>query len=64
MIKSRKAAFILFVVLFMAFWNLLDLLCTKFITKGTYSFAASSDLAVPLVVAAVLGYLLYLKKKD
>ncbi len=38
MIKNKKAAFGLFVVLFMVCWNLLDFIWTAVISKGAYHF--------------------------
>ena len=35
-----------------------------FITRSAYQFAAGTDLAVPLTVAAVSGYLLFIRKKS
>lgn len=62
MIKSKYAAFCLFVVLFLVFWNLIDYLYTSFITHGVYHFAAGTDLVTPLTVSILSGYLLYLRK--
>jgi F0F1-type ATP synthase membrane subunit a len=62
MIKSRSAAFGLYIVLFLAFWNLLDWLYTAFIAGGAYSFTAGGDLIVPLAAALVTGYLLFMRK--
>ena len=64
MIKNKKLAFGLFVVLFMAFWNLLDFIWTAVISKGAYHFSGGSDLAIPLVLAIVTGYILFLRDKS
>ena len=64
MIKNKYAAFILFIIAFLAVWNLLDFLYTTFITRSAYQFAAGTDLAIPLVVAAVSGYLLFIRNKS
>ena len=63
MIKNKYVAFGLFVVLFFALWHLLDFLYNTFITKIGYQFSPIIDLAVPLVVAVTVGYLLFLRKK-
>ena len=62
MIKSKYAAFCLFVVLFLLFWNLIDYLYTSFIAHGVYQLTAGADLITPLTVSILTGYLLYLRK--
>jgi len=64
MIKNKYAAFILFIIAFLAFWNLLDYLYSAFITRSSYQFAAGSDLVLPVVAAVVVGYILFLRKKS
>lgn len=64
MIKNKNVAFGLFVVLFMILWNVCDLLWSMFITHGLYTFAAGIDLGLPIVVALVSGYLLFLRKQS
>ena len=61
MIKNRTVAFVIFVVLFMIFWNLLDFIWATLITKNPYRFSAGTDLGFPLVIALVIGYLLFLR---
>lgn len=61
--KNKYAVYGLFVILFMAFWNLLDFLYSALITHSGYQFGAGSDLLIPLVVALGSGYLLFLRKK-
>ena len=63
MIKNKYVAFILFVIVMLAAWNLLDYLYTTFISGGAYRFAAGSDLGLPVVVAVVVGCFLFLKKQ-
>ena len=63
MIKNKVAAFILFIILFLVFWNLVDYLYSTFITGSAYRFTALSDMGLPVVVAAVSGYILFLRKK-
>ena len=64
MIKNKYVAFVLFVIAFLALWNLADYLFTTFITKGTYLFAVGTDLAIPAVIAMVCGYHLFLRKNS
>ncbi|MBR2782871.1 MAG: hypothetical protein IKD93_01575 [Firmicutes bacterium] len=54
MIKNKYLAFVLFVLLVLVFWNLLDWLFTAFITHGSYRLGGG-DIFIPLVVAAVIG---------
>ena len=61
MIKNNWAAFILFITAMLAAWNLLDYLYSTFITGSAYRFAASSDLGLPVVVAVIIGYFLFVK---
>lgn len=63
MVKDKKTAFVIFVVIFMALWNLLDFLYSTFITKACYQFRTSTDLLIPLGMALVLGYLQFLRNE-
>lgn len=62
MIKNKVVAFILFLVLFLVFWNMLDLLYCAVITRSSYHFAGLGDLGLPVIIAAVVGWLLILRK--
>ncbi len=64
MVRNKYVAFVLFVVAFLALWNLVDYLYTTFITNGTYRFAAITDGVIPAVVAIVIGYLLFVRKNS
>ena len=64
MIRNKYAAFILFIIAFLAMWNLLDYLYSTFITGSSYQFAAGSDMGLPVVAAVVVGYILFLRKKS
>ena len=64
MIKNKYVAFILFIIIFLAFWNLADYLYTTFITSGAYHFAAGTDGVLPAAVAIVSGYLLFMRKNS
>ena len=63
MVKNKYVVLVLFVIAFLAFWNLADYLYTTFITSGAYHFAAGTDGALPVVVATVTGYLLFVREK-
>lgn len=63
MVKDKKTAFVIFVLIFMALWNLLDFLYSTFITKAGYQFRTSTDLLIPLGMALVLGYLQFLRNE-
>ena len=64
MLKNRYAAFGLFVVVFVLFFNLLDFMYTAWIAGGAYRFSAGLDLGVPLPLGLLLGYILFLHKKE
>ena len=61
MVKDKKTAFVIFVVIFMALWNLLDFLYSTFITKSGYQVKTTTDLLIPLTLALLLGYLQFLR---
>ena len=63
MVKDKKTAFVIFVVIFMALWNLLDFLYSTLITKSGYQFKSTTDLMIPLGLALVLGYLQFLRSE-
>ena len=64
MVKNKYVAFVLFVIAFLALWNLADYLYTTFITSGTYHFAVSSDGTIPAALAIISGYLLFVRKNS
>ena len=64
MIKDKKLAFGLFVVLAVVLWNLLDYLWSAFITGSPYHFSLGTDVGVPLLPAIIIGYLLFLRNKE
>ena len=64
MIKNKYVAYILFIVVFLIFWNLLDFLYVTFISRNAYQFAAGTDLGIPVAAAVVVGYLLFIRKKS
>ena len=64
MIKNRFLAFGLFIVCFVAFWNLIDFLYTTFISDSEYHFGVGLDLSLPIIVAIVIGFYLFLRKRD
>ena len=62
MIKNRFVAFVLFVVLVLVFWNVIDYLVAAFITRSPWQFPTGSDMITPLVVSIVMGCILFLRK--
>ena len=64
MVKNKYVAFVLFVIIFMAFWNLADFLFTTFITSGEYHFAAGTDGVIPAAVAVASGYFLFVRNNS
>jgi F0F1-type ATP synthase membrane subunit a len=63
MVKDKKTAFVIFVMIFTALWNLLDFLYSTLITKSGYQFKSTTDLMIPLGLALVLGYLQFLRSE-
>ena len=63
MVKDKKTAFVIFVVIFTALWNLLDFLYSTLITKSGYQFKSTTDLMIPLGLALVFGYLQFLRSE-
>ena len=62
---KKIVLFILFVALFIAFWNICDLLWSTFITRKGYQFSLTSDILFPLVLATVFeGLDIFIKKKQ
>ena len=64
MIKNKKLAFGLFVVLAVVLWNLLDYLWSVFIAGNPYHFSGATDVGAPLIPAIIIGYLLFLRNKE
>ena len=63
MIKNKIVALCLFIVVWIAIWNIGDYLYSSFVTKSTYRFTTGSDLLVPLIVSVVVGYFVLLRRK-
>lgn len=61
--KNKYVVCVLYVILFVAFWNLLDFLYSTFLTHSGYQLAAGTDLLIPLAAALVTGYLFFLREK-
>ena len=64
MVKNKYVAFVLFVIVFLAFWNLADYLYTTLIQSGAYRFTVGADGALPVVIAIVSGYLLFIRRNS
>ena len=62
MIKNKFVGYALFVALFVGVWNLCDYLYFTFIARSGYSFTVWSELGLPLIMGAVLGYFQCLQK--
>ena len=57
MIKNRNTAFAVYVVLFVVFWNIAEMLWRTFISGGE---AGGIDIFMPLVLAIVTGFLFFM----
>lgn len=64
MIKNKSVAFVLFVVLCIVLWNVLELIYASVITKSGYQFDAAKCIGAPAILSILVGYLLFLRKKD
>ncbi len=56
MIKDKRVAFVIYIVLFIVFWNILE----RFVSGAGGDIVDSIDIATPLVVAIVTGYLFFI----
>ena len=56
-------AFILYLALFVAFWNAMDWLFAAFITRSVYQFSVQDGLIFPLIMGTVIEAVPYLRKK-
>ena len=64
MIKNKYFGYVLFIVIVIGFFNLFDFIYSEFITKSGYRFTVAADIGFPALVAAIIGYLLFIRKKD
>ena len=55
---------ILFIIIFVGVWNLLDLLYSAFITRSGYQFGIGEDLLLPLFIAIVIDIPLFAQKRN
>lgn len=60
MIKDKKAAFAIYVVLFVVFWNIAEMLWRT--VFGTGNNTAGFDIVTPLIAAIVTGYLFFIAR--
>lgn len=60
MIKDKRIAFAVYVVLFVVFWNIVEILWR--IIAGTGNDAGGFDMITPLIVAIVTGYLFFIAR--
>ncbi|MBO4897054.1 MAG: hypothetical protein J5590_01995 [Clostridia bacterium] len=63
MIKNKKTAYVLFIVLFTALWYFIDYLYNTFITKSGFKFELGFDFATTVVLGAAIGYIFFLREK-
>ena len=63
MIKDKKAAFALYVVLFILIWNIAEKLWLIFVDGNGYNITVGFHIATPLIVAVVTGYLFFVAKQ-
>lgn len=63
MIKNKAVAFIVFIIVFFAVWNLCDFLFTTFINNSVFNFTVLGNAIVPTVVAVVVGFITVFRKK-
>ena len=64
MIKNKTVAFVLFVVVFLLVWNVLNYIYGSYISGSGYQFEASKGIGMPSIISIMIGYLLFLRKKD
>ena len=64
MIKNKTVAFVLFVVVFLLVWNVLNYIYSSYISGNGYQFEASKGIGMPSIISIMIGYLLFLRKKD
>lgn len=64
MIKNKITAFVLYIVLFMLFWNVLDYIYSVLITHHPYHFALGMDMGLPAIFALISGYLFFLRNQS
>ena len=60
MIRNKYIQFILFVVFYVAFWNLMMWV----FNQQTYSFTMNGGFTLPFTIAVILGYVFFLHKKQ
>ena len=61
MVRSKYVAFVLYLVMVLVFWNVLDLLYVSFITRSVYAFSMGAGLMTPLISGIITGYLFIFK---
>ena len=64
MIKNKKTAFVLYVVLFLLFWNVLEYIYSVLITQQPYYFTPGTDMGLPVILALISGYIFFLRNKS
>ena len=64
MIKNKKTAFVLYVVLFLLFWNVLEYIYSVLITQQPYQLVLGTDMGLPVILALTSGYIFFLRNKS
>lgn len=59
-INSRIGQFIIFLVAFIAVWNLCDLIASTLIYHESYVFSFADDIAKPAGLGTVIALILYI----
>ncbi|MBQ1482921.1 MAG: hypothetical protein IIZ28_05050 [Erysipelotrichaceae bacterium] len=60
---NKNKAYVIFVAAFLAVRNLLSFLFTFLIDRTAYHFDMFNDLMIPMLLAAVIGYIFIYKRK-
>ena len=51
---NKLVSILIYIIVFVLAWNILDYLYTSFITRGSYQFSVSTDMIVPLTVMIII----------
>jgi len=62
--KRKEVHFIIYVAVIVLVTIVLNVLYARFVTQTPYRFSPNHDLANPLALGIVTGYLLFLRKKE
>ena len=62
MIRNKYAAFVLYVVLTVVFYNALDYVHKTFVTGAGYHFTLGTDLITPVLIGCCIFFLTTMRK--